>query len=563
VFTIAKDLNSANKKMKRPNWIKNLFFLSMMLGGVSLLAVYLMAADRIKSPSSFSPAGQRQAKVIELVGKFESQWQSENLVAAESAENLLVARRLSLGLAGTIPSLEEIREFEKQPAENQIQWWVSRLLEDKRTSNHIAERLGRALVGVEEGPFLVFRRRRFVDWLSNEILANRAYDKLVKEILTQEGLWTDTPAVNFFTRSITDRDEGMRPDPVLLASRTSRAFLGMRIDCLQCHDDFLGTVNLGSAENTTSGTQYDFHSLAAFFVEMDTSLLGIRDKQSKGPYEYKLLDADEEEVIPATVPFNADLDAREGSLRQRLARWVTHPANKPFARATVNRVWAIMVGRGLIDPVDDIPLDGPFPEALEVLADEFVESGYDLHLLIRTIAQSKVFRLASESEFEITNKHENEFAVFPMIRLRPDQVAGGIAQSTKLTTIDSNAHIITRLTKFEQQNSFIRRFGDPGEDEFQDRGETVTQRLLMLNGKMVDERLESPLNSPLHLSGLAPNPKKAVETIYLTTLSRRPTNEESSRMAAEIDSKKGSARTRAVLDLYWTLINSAEFRWNH
>ena len=553
--------------MKSSIWAKNLLFVSLILGGVGLLAAYLMAEDRIEMPETFKPNGSRQTNVNVLVSRldqaFEKEWEREQIEIALPAGNLLVARRLALGLAGTIPSLEEIREFERQPSERQIQWWVSRLLEDKRTSNHIAERIGRALVGVEDGPFLIFRRRRFVDWLSEEILANVPYDKLVREILAEEGLWTDTPAVNFFTRSTTDMDNDTRPDPILLASRTTRAFLGMRIDCLQCHDDFLGTVNLGSPDDSTSGTQYDFHALAAFFIETENSLLGIRDQAKNGPYKYKLLDADEEEVIPATVPFNQDLDSHEGNLRRRLARWVTHPANKPFARATVNRVWAIMVGRGLIDPVDDIPLDGPFPESLEVLAEEFVESGYDLHQLIRAIAQSKAFGLASRTDFEITRKHENAHSVFPMIRLRPDQVAGGIAQSTKLATIDSNAHIITRLTKFEQQNSFVRRFGDPGEDEFEDRGETVTQRLLMLNGSMIDQRLENALNSPLHIDGLAPNASTAVETIYLSTLTRRPTDEERQRMVSEIESKKGKSRTLAVLDGYWTLINSAEFRWNH
>lgn len=569
---------SANKKsrtkfvaavsdMRESVWVKNLFFLLLVFGGVSMLAFYLMAADRIAAPGSFSPKSRFQSDVMSVASRvdqaFENRWALQKIDHAEQASNLLVARRIALGLAGTIPSLEEIREFESQPTEHQIHWWVSRLLEDRRTSNHIAERLARALVGVENGPFLVFRRRRFVSWIADEVHANRRYDQLVCEILTNEGLWTDTPAVNFYTRTISDNEEEKHPDPILLAGRTSRAFLGMRIDCLQCHDDFLGTINVGSAAEPASGTQLDFHSLAAFFGEIENSLLGIRDEPSRGPYRYKLLDADREEIIPPMVPFNQDLDGHEGSLRERLAQWVTHPANKPFARATVNRMWAIMFGRGLVHPVDDIPLEGPLPDSLEILADDFVENQFDLHRLIRIIASTKVMQLKSHADFEVTRDHERALAVFPMVRLRPDQVAGGISQSTKLTTIDSNAHILTRLMKAGQQNEFVQRFGDPGEEEFADRGETVTQRLLMLNGKMVGDRLENVFSAPSHLGGLSPNRETAIDTVYLTTLTRRANQEEKIHAIKAIADKRGSRRTQEIIDLYWSLLNSAEFRWNH
>ncbi len=547
-------------------WAKNLLFLSLVFGGISMLTLYLMAGDRIERPKTFAPQSKRQIEVQTVAGQIdtalESEWNQKGLTPSDQASNLAVARRLSLGLAGTIPSVEEIRKLESQPEDQQIHWWVSRLLEDPRTSNHLGERFARALVGVEDGPFLIFRRRRFVDWLSEELISNRPYDELVREILTDEGLWTDTPAVNFYTRTIT-QDERSSPDPILLAGRTSRAFLGMRIDCLQCHDDFIGTINLGSEENPSGGTQYDFHSLAAFFAEMENSLIGIRDEPKQGPYQYQLLGQEVAKEIAPNVPFNRDLDAHEGNLRERLARWVTHPANKPFARATVNRIWAVMTGRGIIEPVDDIPLEGPFPAAMEILTEDFVENGFDLHRLIRIIAATKAYHLESAADFEITKKHEKSWAVFPMTRLRPDQVAGSIAQSTRLTPIDSTSHIITQLTKFGQQQDFVRRFGDPGEDEFLDRGETVTQRLLMLNGAMIGERLKNGLNTPVHLTGISPDPKTAVDIVYLSTLTRRATPEEKERFVKRIEEKPGNQRDQEVIDLYWLLLNSAEFRWNH
>ena len=558
-----------NDNLATRNWAKNFLFLSLIVGSVSALAFYLLAEDRIENPASFSPNGHQQRDVEAIANRvdeaFRAQWQLEDIDHADSDSNLAIARRLAIGLAGTIPSLEEIRELEQQPDSNQIHWWVSRLLEDRRTCNYLAERFTRALVGVEDGPFVVFRRRRFASWISDQIDSKLPYDQLIRQILTEDGLWTDTPAVNFYTRTITLEGENQSPDPVLLAGRTSRAFLGMRIDCLQCHDDFLGTVNLGSAEELKGGTQNDFHALAAFFAETENSILGIRDNGSRGPYEYQLLEQDKEEPIPPAVPFNAQLDQHDENLRKRLAQWITHPDNRPFARATVNRVWAIMTGRGLVQPVDDIPLEGPWPAAMEVLVDDFVANGFDLHRLIRVIAHTKTFGLQSVADFEVTSKHEQSWAVFPTLRMRPDQVAGAIAQSTKLTTIDSTAHILTQLTKFGQENEFVTRFGDPGEDEFNDRGETVTQRLLMLNGKMVAERLDNGLNTPAYLLGLSPNTEKVVETIYLSTLSRRPTELEKEHFVNLIEAENNDreSKRKEIVDLYWALINSSEFRWNH
>jgi hypothetical protein len=550
---------------RNTSWKKNLLFVSLIMVGVSSLAYFLMATEQIVRPKSFSPTGPRQLKIAKVANQVDAAFTTlhteKEIEVAAKASNLQIARRLALGLAGTIPSLEEIREFENQPEDQQIHWWVSRLLEARRTSNHLAERFTRAFVGVEEGPFLVFRRRRFASWLSDELYADRRYDSIVKDILTDEGLWTDTPSVNFYTRTI--NDETQHPDPILLAGRTSRAFLGMRIDCLQCHDDFLGSINLGSRENLRGGMQTDFHSLAAFFAETETSVLGIRDKAGRGPYMYRLLDRDDEEAIPAVVPFNSNLDAQESNLRRRLANWVTHPDNRPFARATVNRVWAIMCGRPLITPVDDIPLEGPFPLAMEILVDDFIANDFRLKHLIRVIAQTEAFQRDSTIAETIQGKHENAWAVFPMVQLRPDQVAGAIIQSTKLTTIDSTSHIITQLTKFGEEFEFVTRFGDPGEDEFDDHGETVTQRLLMLNGNMINDRLKNGINIPVHLNLVSPNVETSIETVYLTTLTRRPTNEELNHFQSTIKNVFGRERANALIDLYWTLLNSAEFRWNH
>ena len=210
----------------------------------------------------------------------------------------------------------------------------------------------------------------------------------------------------------------------------------------------------------------------------------IRDRYKRHPAP---------ELVPPQVPFNESLLPAEGSLRERLAAWVTHPENKPFARALVNRVWAMMFNKPLVNPVDSIPVEGPFPEALESLANEAIASGFDLRHLITMIANS--------SRFQITSRtlDQSENPPFPMTRLRPEQVAGSIIQSASLETVDADSHILSRVIRILQQGEFIKRYGDAGEDEFAGTGGTIPQRLTVMNGKLVEERTEENLVMNLSL----------------------------------------------------------------
>lgn len=544
-------------------WVRDLLFFGLGLSGLAALSTGLLSARRVEPPLEYRAAYQAPAlqhTLMELNRAFQQQLQERQLTPAPRADDLTIARRLSLALTGTIPSFEEIRALESHPADERLHWWVSRLLTDRRYADYVAERLARAFVGTEEGPFLIYRRRRFVSWLSDQLLHNTPYDQIVRQLISGTGLWTDSPGVNFLTATVMEDSDG-RTDPIRLAARTSRAFLGMRIDCLQCHDDYLGNVVLGSPDSPRDGLQSDFHQLAAFYSQANTSLLGVKDDDQL--YQYKYLDAEVEEEVPAIVPFGPELLSAEGTRRQQLARWVTHPQNKPFARASVNRIWALMLGRPLVEPIDDIPLHGEYPPGLETLADGFVDSSYDLQWLIRVIAASEVFQRDSRAEFDVTSEHERHWAIFPLSRLRPEQAAGSLIQASSLKTIDSDAHIIKQIGRFAQQYEFIVRYGDLGEDEFDDRGGTVAQRLLMMNGELTRKRTDhNPLiNAASRIAMLSPNDEKAIETAYLCVLTRRPTDTERAHFLERFEQQ--AARTQSVEDLYWILLNSTEFSWNH
>jgi hypothetical protein len=564
-------------------WAKNALFIAVCLAGAGLIANSLLRRDRIDRPGSFEPgrfvtpvststeaasphepASDWAPALDQLNAEFRQHWKKKGLEVAPRADDLTLARRLSLSLVGTVPSLEEIRALEAIPPDQRLEWWTSHLLEDRRYSDYWAERLARAYAPPGNSPFIVFRRRRFTLWLSEQLHENRPYDEIVRQLISEKGVWTGKPAANFVTAA-SDPNKDNQPDPILLAGRTARAFLGMRIDCLQCHDDKLGTIMVGSPNKIHSGTQADFHQLAAFFGQTRVQLTGVQEEQSQ-QYKVKYLNAEEETVVDTGVPFGDEyFGAEEGTRREQLARWVTHPQNKPFARAAVNRIWALMFGKPLVEPIDDIPLVAKYPPGFQLLADDFVAHGYDVERLIRLIAASEPFLRDSRAEFEITDEHEAEWAVFPLTRLRPEQMAGSLVQASCLTTLDGEAHVFQRIAKFGQVTQFVERYGDLGQDEFTTRAGTIPQRLLMMNGELVRDRTSDNIltSAAARIAQLSAKPEKQIEAAYLATLTRRPTEEELQHFVARLKDREDRNLQGAIEDLFWTLMNCTEFTWNH
>jgi hypothetical protein len=550
-------------------WKKVALLISVSVMGGGFVAATLLSARRLEQPAAFDTNWNRNHDAEQVVAQvdreFRDYWAENDLQVAEPADELLIARRLSLALVGTVPSLEEIRAFESRPADQRLQWWLSYLLQDDRYPDYIAERLARAFVGVENGPFIIYRRTRFVSWLSDQLAANRPYDQIIHDLVTSEGLWTDSPAVNFFTVTV-DQNGTKQPDPIRLAARTSRAFLGMRIDCLQCHDDQLGTINFVDDKGMRGGTQHDFHQLAAFFAETQMVGTGVRDQKNQS-YKYKYLGAENEVVVEPVVPFQTDLLPASGTRRERLAHWLTAKDNRAFARAIINRTWGLMFGKPLVDPVDSIPLTSSDARpGMELLTDDFVEHGYDLRRLIRVIASTEVFQRDWRADFEVTPLHESRFAVFPLNRLRPEQVSNSVVQAVTLDTINSGSHVVQRISMFGQRTEFLKRFGDRGEDEFNDEAGTIPQRLVMMNGEMVTSTTEPNglvLNAPSQISRLTSDDARAVETLFLVTLSRRPNERELDFFVKKLAGRKDQERDEAIQDMYWLYFNSTEFGWNH
>lgn len=484
---------------------------------------------------------------------FADGWAGAGIDPAGPTDELAVLRRFWLAVAGTIPSLEEIRRFEADPAADRLDRAMAALLADRRAADGIARRLAPALVGEDGGQFIVFRRDRFTAWLAESIHSGRPWDGIVREMVASRGLWTDAPAVNFVTQAAAD---GVI-DADALAGRVARVFLGQRIDCAQCHDHPFAPWK-----------QAEFEGLAACFSQARLSAVGVEDDPRKvhriestnvaamagGPRN-----------VPPRVPFGAEWFGAGGTHRENLAEWIVHRENRRFDRATVNRAWGILFGRAWHDPVDDLPDPGA-DELLDLLAEDFLAHGRDLRRLFRVIAASRPFRAASTHPLLAPggdpDRVDTAWAAFPVTRLLPEQVIGALSASTSLRTIDRDSHLLTRAIRFFREIDFVREYGAVQDGRGRTQPATIPQALLQMNGRLTREMVEANiLTANGRIAGMARDDRERLEVLFLTILTRRPTTEE--RAALEPLLAASPAKGRGLEDVAWALVNSPEFSWNH
>lgn len=490
------------------------------------------------------------------------------------ADELQVLRRLSLALHGTIPSLEELRKFQADQSPQRLLRRIDQMLKDDRFAEYFAERLARSFVGVENGQFIIFRRDRFLSWLATQLRENRPYDDIVRQMISGTGVWTGAGEVNFLTAAFAD-DEF---DPNKLTARATRAFLGQRMDCVQCHDSKIERDEYRFQE----WKQSDFHGIAAHFSQLELSLAGVIDNQQK-EHVYESGGTFAETEIAPSVPFHPEWMGDAGSRRERLARWMTHPENQRFERATANRIWGLLFGTPFLanHPVDDLPDPGTDDrtQLLDILGADFRTHGYDLQRMIQVIVISDAFQMSSISPYdelsqnstaelgasddaeELLRLSEENWALFPLVRLRPEQVIGSMLQANSIRTIHQNSHLIVRAMRFFRENDFVDEFGDPGVNELQAWSGTIPQALLRMNGQLSRELTElNPFFAPGRIAATASSPEKVIETCYLACLTRSPTEAELSYFLKRFEDGE---RNEVIVDLYWTLFNSPEFSWNH
>ncbi len=483
----------------------------------------------------------------------QSTWDEASVDPAEPADDLQVLRRLSLALVGTAPSLEEIRHFEEDTSPDRLGQWTARLIADSRFVEYFAARLGDAFVDPVAEELKPHQRERFARWLGTSLQQGRSYSEIVGAMIADRGVIADHPATTFVALELSLGDLGAER----LAARTSRAFLGQRIDCAQCHD-----------HPFADWTQAHFEGLAAYYGQVEFRSARVQDTR---PREFVIEDTrtQEQRTVEPEVPFDSEWLPDNKHLRTELSAWLTHPENRRFRRAIANRVWGMMFGRAYVSPVDDLP-DPPSPErpdVLDLLADDLANHGDDLRRLIHVITATRAFSLASThdelDQHASTEKVEQAWAVFPVSELGPQQMIRAMQQASAVRTLrteDSNNY--TAIRRYERQSRFVNEYGIAGDaDEAQ--ASTIPHTVQRLSGNDTRQFSDASwLTAPGRIAAMSSDPETCLENCYLACLTRRPTTEEQQHFLPLFE---GGLKQRAIAveDIYWTLFNSAEFCWNH
>lgn len=481
-------------------------------------------------------------------------WYDEDIQAADPADDYEFLRRAWLDLAGTIPPLNE----KSEDGDFGVRGYLADARSDKRHRlvNHLVMRPSFAShmatiwtnVMVPDETNVMQYGDRFRDWLRYKFRINEPYDRLVKELLLARGTVGTTGPILFYTSS------GLAPEQ--LAASTSRVFMGVQIQCAQCHD-----------HPFDDWTRDEFWGFAAFFAQLERP----EDDQA---FSATVSDADEGEVtFPETDNvleprfLRGQKSPDDGNLRRlRLADWLTSADNEYFSRAAANRAWAIMFGRGLVDPVDDLGDHNPavIPEVLEALSEYFVSTDYDLRRLFRAIALTDAYRLSSDSDSEQTERLK-WFAQMSLKSLTAEQLYDSLAEAMRSRETTQFGRV-REVTQGVDQNrvAFVSKFRAPTLRTV-DYEAGIPQALTLMNGTVMHQAtdlLESDLLASLHDPFFSD--RQRLEILFLATLSRPPSDDEQTQLLSFV--KSGGAegnRREAYSDILWALLNSAEFVFNH
>jgi hypothetical protein len=467
------------------------------------------------------------------------------LKSAPPADDAEFLRRAFLDLHGVVPAAERVPQFLNSNEPHKRTQLIDELLASTRYGEHFADlwrgRLISPLVNEERA-----RTEQFAAWLSERFNRNDGWNVIARELLTATGKIEDNPAVIYLI-------EGRNPLGVTdLTDLTSRYFLGVRLNCAQCHD-----------HPFVAWKRRDYWGMAAFFAQIQTPqraklvyMVGVQDNPKFTLATLPAADAiDGYQPQLPTFLGGAELKADgKQPLRVALADWMTSPDNPYFARAAVNRLWWHFFGRGLVNPVDDMHSGNApsHPELLNLLSQRFVTSGYDLKLLCRAIATSRTYQQTSRPG-EQGDAEAKLFGRMPVKVLTAEQLYDSLVEI--LGPPAKSAGIDARLG---QRYEFAQFFSgdDSGDPTSYPRG--IPHLLRLMNSPQFAGRNVSSLVSKT-IAGRTTD--EAANGLFVTILARRPTAAERElvqQQAASADSPQSAYR-----ELAWALLMSSEFALNH
>jgi len=524
--------------------------------------LHLIADDAVSQQRSARDDAQRLAdRIDDLIAK---KWSENDIVSASPSDDSEYLRRVWLDIAGKIPTAADSQDFLDEKSNNKRQRVVEELLNGPNYVVNSANFWRAVLIPEAETNFNTrFMLPAFEGWLRQRLDENKAYDELVSEILTLPLSGTNVLRNrNNFNPIAFYQSKEIKPEN--LAAATSRMFLGIRIECAQCHDHPFDTWK-----------QNDFWGYAAFFAAMQREpqrgsngfLSSLKELFNRRTLTVPGTD----EVVKATFLTGESPKIPTGtSARMMLADWMTSKENPYFARTAANRVWGHFFGIGIVDPVDDFSELNPpsHPELLDLLATELIEHDFDMKFLVRAITASRTYQLTSSVRSEDDDTSPRLFSRMAIKGMTAEQFYNSIAQAVGThETFDEAQQGRFRATS--TRGRFMDQFSDSNSGPTE-RQTSVLQALSMMNGRLVTDA--TGLESSRTLAGILDYPgfdnRRRIEALFLATLNRKPRPEELERFAAYVESesvdKEADEKSgKAISDVFWTLLNSSEFSLNH
>jgi hypothetical protein len=475
------------------------------------------------------------------------------ITVSQPAEDHKFLRRVYLDLIGRIPTPEETRDFLADSRENRRELIIDSLLERPEYADFWANKWADLL---RPNPYRVGIKAVFNydQWIRDVFRENKPYDEFARELITAQGS-TFRHGASTLYRDRRSADE--------LGTLISQLFLGIRLECAKCHH-----------HPFEKWSQEDFYSFAAYFARVGRKGTGLSPPIS-GSEEIIFTAASGSvthpitgEVLPPRPLFGEarELADDDEDPRVPLAEWITSPDNDYFAQVAVNRVWGDLMGRGLVDPIDDLRATNPATNEalLAALGEDFRDSGFDLKHLLRTITTSYVYSLSSEpTERNIADTRN--YSRYYRDRLRAEVLWDAVGDITGIPTdfaaMPSGSRAM-QLWTHRSTSLFLDTFGrpDPNQDPPCERttDTTVTQALHLMNSPEVHQKITSSNSRAAQLAESERSNSEIIEEIYLWVYTRLPDDEELQGALAWFE-EVGDERRTATEDLMWALINTPEF----
>src|SRR5262245_34627330 len=481
-----------------------------------------------------------------------AKWKKLGLRPSPTCDDASFLRRVTVDLCGRLPAADESRGFLADTSADKRAKLIDRLLDSGDYPAYFAMKWGSVLrnsnlAGADRAAYA------FHNWLKDVIARNRPYPEFVRGIVAAAGEWQDSPAINWYWQNRDDQLHQVTAD-------VAQIFLGVRLQCAKCHHHPYERWGQG-----------DYYGLAGSFTRLGRKSFG----QPPPYFSSATVTTGEKNPLTDRTPEPKYLDGQsprfspEDDPRHALVDWMARPDNPFFAKALVNRLWGHFLGRGLYHEVDDLRDTNPpsNPELLDALVKDFVDHGFDVKHIIRTILNSRVYQLSADPTPHNAKDLQN-FARYYARRMPAEVFLDAVNQTIGAKGGFNGVSSNTRAVDLPHENFgsyFLDTFDRPKRVTVceceRSTGATLGQVLLLANSEEIEGKIAS---ADGRLSRLAKEKKLApaiIEELYLAAYSRRPTAAELKRTLDYIgglDDKK-----KAFEDVLWVIMNSKEFMFNH